>query len=102
MNELIISIKLNLIRRQTYIKFTVQIKTSSYNNFDILQNILFEEPKWVGISLSLVIIIILEQIPLPLRGLGVEGGGSSLIAVVLILYFYVQPSCWERVDLPAL
>lgn len=70
MNELIISIKLNLIRRQTYIKFTVQIKTSSYNNFDILQNILFEEPKWVGISLSLVIIIILEQIPLPLRGLG--------------------------------
>lgn len=102
MNELIISIKLNLIRRQLYIKFTVQIKTSSYNNFDILQNILFEEPKWVGISLSLVIIIILEQIPLPLRGLGVEGGGSSLIAVVLILYFYVQPSCWERVDLPAL
>lgn len=93
MNELIISIKLNLIRRQLYIKFTVQIKTSSYNNFDILQNILFEEPKWVGISLSLVIIIILEQIPLPLRGLGVEGGGSSLIAVVLILYFYVQPSC---------
>lgn len=93
MNELIISIKLNLIRRQLYIKFTVQIKTSSYNNFDNLQNILFEEPKWVGISLSLVIIIILEQIPLPLRGLGVEGGGSSLIAVVLILYFYVQPSC---------
>lgn len=103
MNELIISIKLNLIRRQLYIKFTVQIKTSSYNNFDILQNILSEEePKWVGISLSLVIIIILEQIPLPLRGLGVEGGGSSFIAVVLILYFYVQPSCWERVDLPAL
>lgn len=53
-------------------------------------------------SLSLVIIIILEQIPLPLRGLGVGEVGSSLIAVVLILYFYVQPSCWERVDLPAL
>lgn len=50
-------------------------------------------------SLSLVIIIILEQIPLPLRGLGVGEVGSSLIAVVLILYFYVQPSCWERVDL---
>lgn len=53
-------------------------------------------------SLSLVIIIILEQIPLPLRGLGVGEVGSSLIAVVLILYFYVQPSCWERVDLLAL
>lgn len=48
MNELIILIKLNLIRRQLYIKFIVEIKTSSYNNFDILQNILYEEePKWV-------------------------------------------------------